>query len=252
VTGRGFILALAAGLFAFGGWHMVTYSAGETRDATRTIPRALFLGTLIVTACYAGLNAIYLRVLPLDVVRASTRVAADAADVLLGGGGASLMAALVMVSTFGAVNGILLTGPRVYYSMAEDGLLFRWLGAAHPRFQTPHRALALQAVWASVLALTGTYRALFTRVIYTEWIFFALMAAGLVVLRRRPDYQPAYRVWGYPVLPALFMLASLVIVAVQVAAEPRNSAVGLGVVLLGLPVYFLWSRPKARPKTGER
>ena len=243
-TAEGFILALAAGLFAFGGWHMVTYAAGETKDATRTIPRALLLGTLIVTACYAGLNAIYLRVLPLDAVRASTRVAADAADVLLGGGGASLMAALVMVSTFGAVNGIILAGPRVYYSMAEDGLLFRWLGVVHPRFQTPHRALALQALWASILAFTGTYRALFTRVIYTEWIFFALMAAGLFVLRRRPDYRPAWRIWGYPVVPALFVLASIVIVVVQVLAEPKDSAVGLGLVLLGLPVYVLWSRPR--------
>jgi APA family basic amino acid/polyamine antiporter len=242
-TGQGFILALAAGLFAFGGWHMVTYTAGETKDPARTIPRALFLGTLIVTACYAGLNALYLRVLPLDAVRASTRVAADAADVLLGGGGAALMAALVMVSTFGAVNGIILAGPRVYYSMAGDGLLFRWLGAAHPTFRTPHRALALQAVWAAILALTDSYRALFTRVIYTEWIFFALMAAGLFRLRRRPDYRPAYGIWGYPVVPALFVLASLVIVAVQVLAEPRDSAVGLGLVLLGLPVYVLWSRP---------
>ena len=248
VRAQGFVLALAAGLFAFGGWHMVTYSAGETRDAARTIPRALFLGTLIVTACYAGLNAIYLRVLPLDVVRGSTRVAADAADVLLGGGGASLMAALVMVSTFGAVNGIILTGPRVYYSMAEDGLLFRWLGVAHPRFQTPYRAVALQGVWAAVLAFTGTYLTLFRRVIYTEWIFFALMAAGLFLLRGRPDYQPAYRIWGYPVVPALFVLFSMVVVAVQVAAQPLDSAVGLGIVLLGVPVYLLWSRPKSRPR----
>ena len=244
VTGQGFILALVAGLFAFGGWHMVTYTAGETKDATRTIPRALLLGTLVVTACYAGLNAIYLRVLPLDAVRASTRVAADAADVLLGGGGAALMAVLVMVSTFGAVNGIILAGPRVYYSMAEDGLLFRWLGTVHPRFQTPHRALVLQALWASILAITGTYRELFTRVIYTEWIFFALMAAGLFRLRRRPDYQPAWRIWGYPVVPAVFVLASAIIVLVQVLAEPKNSAVGLGLVLLGLPVYVLWSRPR--------
>jgi basic amino acid/polyamine antiporter, APA family len=242
ITGQGFVLALAAGLFAYGGWHMVTYAAGETKDAARTIPRALLAGTLVVTACYAGLNFVYLRVLPLEAVRASTRVAADAADALLGGGGAALMAALVMVSTFGAVNGIILAGPRVYYSMAEDGLLFRWLGAVHPRFHTPHRALALQAVLAALLALTDSYRALFTRVIYTEWIFFALMAAGLFRLRRRPDYQPVYRIWGYPVVPALFVLASLVIVAVQVASEPRDSAVGLGLVLLGLPVYFFWMR----------
>jgi APA family basic amino acid/polyamine antiporter len=245
ITGKGFVLALAAGLFAYGGWHMVTFAAGEIKDAARTVPRALLAGTLVVTACYAGLNFVYLRVLPLDAVRASTRVAADAADALLGGGGASVMAALVMVSTFGAVNGIILAGPRVYYSMAEDGLLFRWLGAVHPRFHTPHRALALQAALAAVLALTDSYRALFTRVIYTEWIFFALMAAGLFRLRRRPDYRPAYRIWGYPVVPALFVLASLAIVAVQVAAEPRDSAMGLGLVLLGLPVYGLWARKKA-------
>ena len=245
VTAQGFLLALVAGLFAFGGWHMVTYTAGETRDAVRTIPRALLLGTLIVTVCYAGLNALYLRILPLEAVRSSTRVAADAADALLGGGGASLVAVLVLVSTFGAVNGIILTGPRVYHAMAEDGLLFRWLGAIHPRFQTPHRALAFQAVWASLLALTDSYRALFTRVIYTEWIFFALMAAGLLRLRRRPDYQPAWRIWGYPVVPLLFVLASVVLVVVQVFAEPRDSALGLGLVLLGLPVYLLWSRSKA-------
>ena len=242
VTSRGFILAIAAGLFAYGGWHMVTYAAGETKDAGRTIPRALLFGTLIVTACYAGLNWIYLRVLPLEVVRASSRVAADAADVMFGGGGAALVAALVMVSTFGAVNGIILAGPRVYYSMAQDGTIFRWLGEVHPRFGTPHRAIMLQGLWASVLAATNTYGALFSRVIYTEWIFFAAMAAGLMLLRRRPDYRPTYRIWGYPVIPIVFIMASLVIVAIQVAADPADSAIGLGMVLIGLPIYVVWSR----------
>jgi APA family basic amino acid/polyamine antiporter len=242
VTARGFILAIAAGLFAYGGWHMVTYTAGETKDAARTIPRALVIGTLVVTACYAGLNAIYLRVLPLDAVRASTHVAADAADALLGGGGASLMAALVLISTFGAVNGIILVGPRVYYSMAQDGLLFRWVGAVHPTFRTPSRAIVLQAVWASALTLTNTYGALFSRVIYTEWIFFAVMAAGLILLRRRPGYQPTYRVWGYPVVPVVFVLASVVIVVMQILAVPSDSALGLGMVLAGLPVYALWAK----------
>ncbi|HZF08345.1 MAG TPA: amino acid permease [Thermoanaerobaculia bacterium] len=248
VTARGFVLALAAGLFAYGGWHMVTYTAGETREAAKTLPRALVLGTLVVTACYAGLNAVYLRVLPLAAVRASTRVAADAADALFGGGGAALFSALVLVSTLGAVNGIVLTGPRVYYQMAEDGLLFSWLGTLHPRFQTPHRALVLQAVWASILAWTASYRTLFTRVIYTEWIFFAFMAAGLFRLRRRPGYRPAWRLWGYPVVPALFVLASLVIVVVQVLAEPQSGVVGLGLVLLGLPLYLVWSRKPPVPK----
>ncbi len=246
VTARGFILAIAAGLFAYGGWHMVTYTAGETRDPARTIPRALLFGTLIVTACYAGLNTIYLRVLPLDAVRASQHVAADAADVMLGGGGASLMAALVMVSTFGAVNGIILVGPRVYYSMAQDGLLFRWLGAVHPTFGTPNRAIAVQAVWASVLALTNTYGALFSRVIYTEWIFFAIMAAGLLRLRQRADYRPTYRLWGSPITPIIFIAASIVIVVMQVLENPTDSAIGLGMVLAGLPVYLLWAKRPAR------
>src|SRR5262245_60312376 len=243
---RGFLLALAAGLFAYGGWHMVTYAAGETRDPARTIPRALLIGTLVVTACYAGLNAIYLRVLPLEAVRQSSHVAADAADVLLGAGGASLMAVLVMVSTFGAVNGIILVGPRVYYSMAQDGLLFRWLGVVHPKFGTPARAIVVQAVWASVLALTNTYGALFSRVIYTEWIFFAIMAAGLLRLRRRPDYKPAYRLWGSPVVPLIFIVASAVVVVMQVTAVPRDSLIGLGMVVAGLPVYFLWSSRERR------
>jgi APA family basic amino acid/polyamine antiporter len=152
------------------------------------------------------------------------------------------MAALVMISTFGAVNGIILVGPRVYYQMAQDGTMFRWMGAVHPRFGTPHRALAIQAVWASVLAATNTYGALFSRVIYTEWIFFAAMAAGLMLLRRRASYRPAYRIPVYPLVPMLFIVASLVIVAMQIAAVPLDSAIGLGLVLAGWPVYLLWSR----------
>jgi APA family basic amino acid/polyamine antiporter len=239
---RGLVLAVAAGLFAYGGWHMVTYTAGETVDAARTIPRALLAGTIIVTACYAGLNAIYLRVLPLEAVRASTHVAADAARALFGAGGATLVAGLVLVSTFGAINGIILVGPRVYYSMARDGLLFDWLGAVHPVLRTPHLALITQAVIASALAATNTYATLFSRVVYTEWIFFAAMAWGLVRLRRRAGYRPAYRVPLYPIVPAIFIVASLVIVVTEVAASPAGSAIGLGLVLLGLPVYFLWSR----------
>jgi APA family basic amino acid/polyamine antiporter len=246
---HGLILAVAAGLFAYGGWHMVTYTAGETVDAARTIPRALIAGTIIVTVCYAGLNAIYLRVLPLESVRASTHVAADAARALFGAGGATLVAGLVLVSTFGAANGIILVGPRVYYAMARDGLLFDWLGAVHPVTRTPHLALVTQAVIASALAVTNTYGALFARVVYTEWIFFAAMAWGLIRLRRRPDYRPAYRVPAYPLVPAIFIAVSLVIVITEVAAAPTGSAAGLGLVLVGLPVYFLWSHDARRRRS---
>jgi APA family basic amino acid/polyamine antiporter len=248
IGARGFILAVAAGLFSYGGWHMVTYTAGETRDAARTIPRALVVGVLVVTACYAGLNAIYLRVLPLETVRGSSRVAADAADALFGGSGGELMALLVLVSSFGALNGIVLTGPRVYFSMASDGLLFDWLGAVHPSFGTPHRAIVLQAIWASLLALTNTYAALFSRVVYTEWIFFAVLAAGLLLLRRQASYRPAYRIVGCPFVPLLFIGGALIVAFQQVLASPLDSAFGLGVVIAGLPVYGAWSYARRRKR----
>ena len=241
-SAQDFSLALIAGLFAFGGWHMVTYAAEETLRPEKTIPRALLLGTLIVTVCYIALNAVYFYVLPLNTVVSSTRVAADAADAVMGRGGAAAVSGLVVVSTFGALSGIVLAGPRVYFSMARDGLLFRWLGAIHPKFRTPHRAIVLQALWSSVLVITGTYRKLFTRVVYTEWIFFALLAIGLFVLRRRRDYAPAYSVWGFPWIPAIFAVSSAIIVVNQIVSDPVESASGLLLVALGLPVYYIWTR----------
>ncbi len=234
-----FLLAMVAGLFAYGGWHMVTYTAGETMAPARTIPLALLAGVGIVTACYIALNLVYLAALPLDAVKSSTRIAADAADVLVGRGGSAILAGLVMMSSFGGLAGIVLTGPRVYYSMARDGLAFRWLGAVHPVYRTPSNAIVAQAVWASVLAATGAYRQLFTRVIYTEWIFFALMAAGLFVLRRRLGYAPRYHAWGYPIVPIVFVAASLAIVANQVVRDPADAALGLGMVAIGVPIYYL-------------
>jgi APA family basic amino acid/polyamine antiporter len=235
----GFLLAMVAGLFAYGGWHMVTYTAGETVVPARTIPFALVAGVVIVTLCYISMNLLYLLALPAETVRSSTRIAADVADELMGSGGASVMAGLVMLSSLGGLTGIVLTGPRVYYSMAGDGLAFRWLDYVHPVYSTPSRAIVAQAIWASVLAATGAYRELFTRVIYTEWLFFALMAFGVFVLRRRPGYRPAYRSWGYPLVPAVFIAASLIIVVNQIVRTPIEAVTGLGIVALGVPVYYL-------------
>lgn len=237
-----YLTAMIAGLFAFGGWHMVTYSAEETVNPRATIPRALLIGTLIVTACYVGMNTVYMYVLPFDTVATSTRVAADAADVLWGSGGGALMSAIVMFSTFGAVSGIVLVGPRVYYAMARDGLLFRWVAAIHGKYRTPHRAIVLQAVWSAVLVATGSYRVLFTRVIYTEWFFFALMAIGLLVLRRKGRVKGNASAISSPLLPSVFAVASLAIVVNQVVSDPVESVIGLSLVLAGLPVYFLWTR----------
>ncbi len=162
------------------------------------------------------------------------------------------MSAIVAVSTFGALNGVILSGPRAYLAMARDGLLLSWVAVTHPRFHTPHRAILLQGVWAVVLVSTGSYRALFARVVYTEWIFFALMAAGLMRLRRTSGYAPAYRVWGYPVVPIVFIASSLYIVVTQIVAEPAASLTGLLFVAAGLPVYwFAVRKPSLPPPTPE-
>jgi APA family basic amino acid/polyamine antiporter len=217
-----FVLAVSAALYAFGGWHMVTYTAGETRDPERTIPRALLIGTLTVTALYVLLNAAYLYLLPIDRVIASPRVAADAAQAVAGPRGASLISALVILSATGVLNGVILAGPRTYYAMAKEGLAFRWLGSLR-------HAIVLQAAWSCILVITGTYRALFTRVIYTEWLFFALMAVGLMRLRGRLAF-----------VPVTFAIAAVVVAAIQIAADPFQAATGLLIVVLGLPVYHYW------------
>jgi APA family basic amino acid/polyamine antiporter len=246
VSFRSFFLALAAGLFAFGGWHMVAYNSEETVNPQKTIPRALMAGTIIVTMCYVALNAVYLYVLPLESVAASTRIAADAADALIGFGGGAFLSGLVIFSTLGALSGIILCGPRVYYSMARDGLLFRWAADIHPRYGTPHKAIILQGVWSSMLVATGTYKTLFTRVVYTEWIFFGLMAIGLFVLRRRPGIVRGFKIWGYPIIPAFFAISSFAVVANQIITDPGESLFGLSLVLSGLPVYYVWSKRKKR------
>jgi APA family basic amino acid/polyamine antiporter len=240
ITASGFFRGLVAGLFAFGGWHMVTYAAEETRDAERTIPRALMLGTAIVVVVYLLLNGAYLLVLPFDRVLASTHIAFDATAATAGPTTASAISVLVIVSSLGAISGIVLAGPRVYYAMAEDGLLFQWMGAVHPRFRTPHLAIVAQGLWSSVLVLTGTYGTIVSRVIYTEWIFFAALALGTVALRRQRGYAPAFRAWGFPLAPALFALICFAMVVNQIVSDPFNALSGLGLVVAGLPVYSLW------------
>jgi len=237
-----FFLAVGAGLFAYGGWHMVTYTAEETLNPTRTIPRSLMIGVAVVTLCYIGLNLVYTLNLPMRAVMSSTRIAADTFEVLLGPRAAGAISALVMFSAFGALNGIVMVGPRVYYQMSQDGLWFKWASHLHPAFHTPGRAIILQAVVASVLVATGSYRALFTRVIYTEWIFFALLAFGVILLRRRPGYAPAWRMPLVPIAPLLFVIVSLLIVVNQIRADLANSAIGLAIVASGIPAYYFWNR----------
>ena len=251
VEPRGFLRALVAGLFAFGGWHMVTYAAEETRDPERTIPRALMLGTAVVVVTYLALNSAYLLVLPFDRVLASTHIAFDATRRPPGPRAASAISVLVIVSSFGAMSGIILAGPRVYYAMAEDGLLFAWMGAVHPPSSTPYVAIVVQAIWSSVLVLTGTYGVIVSRVVYTEWIFFGALAVGTIALRRTRGYAPAFRAGGFPIVPVVFALVCLAIVVNQIATDPRESLTGLALVAAGFPVYYFWSRAHARDRLSQ-
>ena len=246
VQPAGFLRALVAGLFAFGGWHMVTYAAEETHDPERTIPRALMLGTAVVVVTYLSLNSAYLLVLPLGRVLSSTHIAFDATSVAAGASAASAISVLVLVSSLGANSGIILAGPRVYLAMADDGLLFKWMAAVHPTYRSPYLAIAAQAIWSSALVLTATYGTLVSRVVYTEWIFFGALALGTLALRRKAGYVAAFRAWGFPVAPVLFAAICLAIVVNQIASDPGSSLWGLGLVVAGLPVYFVWRRLHAR------
>ena len=230
---REFLLGISAGLFAFGGWHQVTYAAGETVSPERTVPRALLIGMIIVTIAYLSLNAAYLHVLPLQTVLNSQHVAADAAGVLVGSRGAILVAVLVIVSAFGGLSGTVLAGPRVYYAVARDGLAFRAMGEAHSKFHTPHIAIVAQAIWASVLVASGTYRTLFTRVVYTEFLFFALMTVGLARVRKRWD-----------IASVVFLVGCILVVGNQLASDLTEAAIGLLFVAAGIPVYFLLKKNK--------
>jgi basic amino acid/polyamine antiporter, APA family len=237
---RGFGLAMVAALWAYDGWNNTTYMAAEVVDPRRNVPLALAAGSAIVLFLYLAANAAYAYSLPLGGIAASRLVAADAARVFMGAVGGGVISAAVLVSTFGTVNGMVLSGPRVTYAMARDGVFFGRMGDVHPRFRTPHVSILVQAVWACLLTLSGRYDQLFTYVIFAAWMFYGLTASAVFVLRRkRPDAARPVRTWGYPFVPGLFVLAAAGFVVNTLVSDPRDSLMGLGIVCLGLPVYFI-------------
>lgn len=250
-TGKGFGasfgVAIIAALWAYDGWNNVTFAAGEVKNPERNVPLALMLGTFAVVALYVTLNLAYYRVLSTAQVAASERVAADAAVKLLGQAGAQFVTAAIMISMLGAVNGLILAGARVYYAMATDGLFFTSCARIHQRFRTPHLSLVLQGVWTIALIMMARYEQLFTYVIFTEWVFYALAAWGVIVLRRsRPNAPRPYRVWGYPVVPLLFVLTAVGFIVNTLVQEPIAAGWGAFIVALGIPVYWIWRHKAAR------
>jgi APA family basic amino acid/polyamine antiporter len=238
-----FGVALVGVLWAYQGWHQLSYTAGEVRDPSRVLPLGFLLGTVIIIAVYLGANAAYLHVLPLPVMAEHQRVAATAMEFLIGPRGSRFVSGLILCSIFGALNGTVLTAPRVYYAMAKDGVFFRSVARVHPKFQTPAVALIVLGAWAMVLAVSGSFEQLYTYVIFAMWIFSGAAIAGVIILRRRlPDLDRPYRVIGYPILPIAFIFASLAIVVNTLVTKPGESALGLAIILAGVPLYYIWSR----------
>lgn len=241
--GAAFGLALIAVLWTTEGYYFLTYAAGEIRDPSRTLPRALVTGLTIIAGVYLTVNLAYLYALPMAELAGTSRVAERAATALVGPVGGTIIALTVLASTLGANAAVLLGGSRVMYAMASHGLFFQATAAVHPRYRTPHVAVVVMTVWSSVLALTGSYEQLFTYVVFASVLFSVFGGLALFRLRMtRPDAERPYRVVAYPIVPALFVLGSLYLVVNTLRERPIESLAGLGLLVIGLPVYYAWRR----------
>ncbi|MFN8006872.1 MAG: amino acid permease [Terriglobia bacterium] len=241
-------VAMIGSLFSADAWNNLTFTAGEVKNPARTLPLALFSGTLLVTLLYVLVNIGYLHVLPVGEIAKTDKIAATVANAVLGPVGNQLVSFAILVSTFGCLNGIILSGPRVYYAMARDRLFFAKIAEIHPRYRTPIKSLALQALWASLLTLSGTYGQLLSYVISAALLFYVLTVYGVIVLRRaRPDLERPYATIGYPYLPICYVVLAIIVLVCNLVGDPKNSWPGLAIVFLGLPAYLYWNRKQDRP-----
>jgi amino acid transporter len=232
-----FGLALVSVLWAYDGFADLSFVSGEVKDPERNLPRALVLGTLGVVGIYLAANAAYLYLIPIEGVKTSPLVAADAAQRIVGRWGVGAVAVVVMVSTFGTLSGSMLTGPRIFYAMAEDGLFFQAVGRMHPRYRTPATAILLTGALGVGFVLLRTFEQLADAFVLGIWPFYALAAAAVFVLRRtRPDARRPVRTWGYPVVPILFLVAAAFLLVNALVSDP-NSWIPFGVIAAGVPVY---------------
>jgi len=235
-----FGLALVSVLWVYDGWADVSFVAGEVEHPQRNLPRILITGTCAIIAIYALANIAYLAVMPIEEMRHSRLVAADVAQRLVGAGGVAFIATVVMISTFGTLNGTMITGPRVLFAMADDGLLFRPMARVHPRFKTPSTSIVVITVIAVAFVLVGTFEQLADAFVTAIVPFYALAVAAVFVFRKRPGYDPPFRVPLYPVVPAIFILSTIFLLA-NAVIDPGSRWATLGVlggILVGIPVYY--------------
>jgi basic amino acid/polyamine antiporter, APA family len=242
-----FGVAMIAVLWANDGFYFLTYAAGEVRDPTRNLPRALTLGLLIVMLVYLTVNIAYLYALPIDQIAGKSRIAEEAARAMVGERGATVVALTVVVSTLGCNAAAILAGSRLLYAMSADGVFFKAAASIHRRFRSPHVAVIGITLWSSLLALSGSYEQLFTYVVFVSVLFSLFGGLALFRLRfTKPSVVRPYRVWGFPFVPALFVLGSVFVVINTLMERPRESLYGFGLLALGLPAYRYWAAKKKK------
>ncbi len=256
----GIMVSLSAAFWAFDGWNNITYIAGEVKNPRKNIPIGLSIGTLIVLIIYLNINLAYIYVLPIDKIAKSQLVAADTASQALGMFGGAFVAFAVMVSTFGTSNGTIMVSSRLYYSMAREQLFFESISKIHKKYKTPANSLLLQAIWTSILVISGTFDILTDMLIFVSWFFYGMGALGVFILRKKmPDAQRLYKVIGYPFVPAIFVLFAFSFVIftifsdIQMFREGKtqliNSIFGTALVLIGIPFYFYFMKKKQKTKS---
>jgi len=239
----GFGIVMVAVSWTFDGWNNINFIAGEIKNPKRNLPLALVSGAVIISLLYFLVNIIYFKALPIDEMAGTVTIAEKASSVLFGITTSGLLSVAILVSIFGALNGTIFVGARVYFAMAKDGLFFKKVAAIHPRFRTPAFAIVIQAIWASVLTLTGTFERLITYVMFVAIIFWIAAAASVFTLRKKyPDIPRPYKIWGYPATLIVFIVFSLGILLNTLYESPMESLAGLGFLILGIPVYQYWNK----------
>jgi len=247
------LVAMSGAFWAYDGWNNITWVAGEIKNPQRNLPRAMFVGTAIVISIYVVTNLAYLYILPVETMAKSKLVAADVAEAFLGKYGGSFIAVAVMTSTFGTLNGSILSTARVFYAMAKEKMFFRKIAVVHPVYRTPGPSLFLQALWTSFLVLSGTFDQLTDMLVFVAWVFYSMGAFGVFVLRKKmADVERPYRVWGYPAVPIIFVAFAVIYVVFTVYSDISNytngntpiinSVMGLLLVVIGIPGYVYWRR----------
>ena len=238
-----FCVAQVGSLFSSDAWNNITFTAGEIKDPQRNLPLSLILGMSAITLIYVGMNVVYLYAMPVGDMISTGTIGEAAAGRLFGPLGSKLMSLSVLVSVFGCISATVISGPRVFYAMANDGLFFRGIAEVHPRHRTPVKAIFWQCLWSSALCLSGTYDQLYTFVIFAAVLFYALAGASVIVLRRRhPEWPRPYRTWGYPMTPIVYVGICVVVLVYTLVNQPVESGWGLAILACGLPAYLYWKR----------